>query len=61
MTEQPRAESTGKTRSRPVKPGRLAVSEFAADRQGAGSPFGDDLTFPLAPETLTYDHPDSRH
>jgi len=35
----------------------LAVSEFAADRAGASSPFGDDLTFPLPVEQLRYEHP----
>jgi succinate dehydrogenase / fumarate reductase iron-sulfur subunit len=46
-----------KTRSKVVKPGRLPVSEFAADRAGAASPFGDDITFPVPPERLTYEHP----
>jgi succinate dehydrogenase / fumarate reductase iron-sulfur subunit len=40
-----------------VKPGRLPVSEFALDRPGASSPFGDDLHFPLPLERLTYVHP----
>ena len=40
-----------------VKPGRLPVSEFAFDRAGAASPFGDDVVFPLAVEALTYQHP----
>ncbi|HKT05905.1 MAG TPA: hypothetical protein VJT31_40880 [Rugosimonospora sp.] len=48
----------GTSRSRVVKPGRLAVSEFAADRAGAASPFGDDLRFPLPVEVLTYVHPE---
>lgn len=33
-----------------------AVSELAADRTGALSPFGD-LTFPLPPDALPYVHP----
>ena len=37
---------------------RLPVSELAFDRAGAGSPFGDDLRFPLAVEQLTYVHPE---
>ncbi len=45
------------SRAKVVKPGRLPVSEFAFDRAGAASPFGDDLTFPLAPARLTYRHP----
>ena len=40
-----------------VPHGRLPVSEFAYDRAGAASPFGDDLRLPLAPERLTYTHP----
>lgn len=51
LSEDP-AASTG--RSRPPKEGRLPVSEMAADRSGALSPFGDDLTFPLPLKDLTY-------
>jgi hypothetical protein len=36
--------------------GDHAVSELAADRTGALSPFGD-LTFPLPAEDLPYTHP----
>lgn len=59
MTEQPEQPRTTKPRSRAkvVKPGRLPVSEFAFDRAGAGSPFGDDLVFPMPTEQLTYRHP----
>jgi succinate dehydrogenase / fumarate reductase iron-sulfur subunit len=45
------------SRARIVPEGRLAISEFAADRPGAASPFGDDLGFPMAVERLTYTHP----
>jgi hypothetical protein len=34
--------------------GRLPVSELVADRPAAPSPFGDDQTFPLPVEDLTY-------
>jgi hypothetical protein len=34
--------------------GRLVVSELVADRAAAPSPFGDDQTFPLPLEELTY-------
>jgi hypothetical protein len=34
--------------------GHLSVSELVADRPAAPSPFGDDQTFPLPVETLTY-------
>lgn len=36
--------------------GEHPVSELAADRQGALSPFGD-VTFPLPVEDLGYQHP----
>ena len=36
--------------------GEHAVSELAADRTGALSPFGD-VTFPLPVDTLPYTHP----
>ncbi len=48
-------------RSKAVKPGHLAVSEFASDRPGANSPFGDDQTLPLPVERLTYHRSDSGH
>jgi hypothetical protein len=37
--------------------GRLPVSEFAYDRAGAGSPFGDDQRLPLPHSRITYVHP----
>lgn len=37
--------------------GRLPLNEFQFDRAGAGSPFGDDLSFPVPPERLNYHHP----
>ena len=55
---QTRRPSTG--RSRPPKAGRLPISEATSDRAGAGSPFGDDLTFPLPPHQLSYEHPGRR-
>jgi succinate dehydrogenase / fumarate reductase iron-sulfur subunit len=43
----------------PVGPdGRLSVSEIAMDRSGAASPYGDDITFPLPAEDLSYRHPE---
>lgn len=53
-------EDTGQeqpSRAKTVEPGHLPVSEFAFDRAGAGSPFGDDVTFPMPAEDLTYRHP----
>ena len=37
--------------------GRLPLTEITFDRAGAASPFGDDVTFPLPADTLTYQHP----
>jgi NADH-quinone oxidoreductase subunit B len=37
--------------------GRLPLTEFTGDRAGAGAPFGDDRTLPLAAEEITYQHP----
>ena len=37
--------------------GKLPVRELSSDRPGASSPFGDDLSFPLPLELLTYAHP----
>ena len=60
MTAQP--EPSGKperkSRAKIVKPGRMPVSEFAFDRAGAGSPFGDDIEFPVPVDRLTYEHPE---
>jgi hypothetical protein len=59
MKAQPKQPRTTEPRSRAkvVKPGRMPVSEFAFDRAGAGSPFGDDLVLPMPAEQLTYEHP----
>ena len=58
MTAEPsQTQRPRKSRAKVVKPGRLAVSEFAADRAGAASPFGDDITFPVPADRLTYEHP----
>jgi succinate dehydrogenase / fumarate reductase iron-sulfur subunit len=37
--------------------GKLPLTEVTFDRAGAGSPFGDNVTFPLPSDTLTYEHP----
>jgi hypothetical protein len=45
----------GERNTRPVDSrGHLSVSELVADRAAAPSPFGDDQTFPLPVERLTY-------
>ena len=41
-------------RPSPIKEGHLVVSELVSDRPAAPSPFGDDQTFPLPVERLTY-------
>ena len=58
-SQPPKHSRTAVTKSRAqiVKPGRLPVSEFAFDRAGAASPFGDDVDFPLPPDALNYEHP----
>jgi hypothetical protein len=53
-TQQPKPERRG--RSRPPKPGRLPVTEATYGLQGAASPFGDDVVFPLPVEQLDYQH-----
>jgi NADH-quinone oxidoreductase subunit B len=37
--------------------GRLPLSEVAFDRQGAGSPFGDDASLPIGTDDVDYQHP----
>jgi succinate dehydrogenase / fumarate reductase iron-sulfur subunit len=38
--------------------GRMPLTEVTFDRAGAASPFGDDIVFPVAPESLAYVHPE---
>jgi succinate dehydrogenase / fumarate reductase, iron-sulfur subunit len=37
--------------------GKLPLTELTFDRAGAGSPFGDDVEFPLRSDDLNYHHP----
>jgi succinate dehydrogenase / fumarate reductase, iron-sulfur subunit len=37
--------------------GHLPITELTFENQGAGSPFGDDVTFPLPVDDLNYHHP----
>lgn len=39
-----------------VKDGRLPVSEFLFDRAGAGSPYGEEVEFPMPADGLVYRH-----
>jgi hypothetical protein len=52
-----RPERRVRSRAKVVRPGRLPVSEFTFDRAGAGSPFGDDIAFPMPLDRLDYEHP----
>jgi hypothetical protein len=47
-------ESRGAPPGPTGRDGRLVMSELVADRAAAPSPFGDDQTFPLPLEELTY-------
>ena len=49
--------STRPSHAQVVKPGHMPVTEFAFDRAGAASPYGDDITLPLPVDRLTYVHP----
>ena len=46
--------TSGTSRVRGTKPGHLQVAELVSARAAAPSPFGDDQTFPLPVEELTY-------
>jgi len=37
--------------------GKMPLTEVTFDRAGAASPFGDNVTFPLPPDSLNYQHP----
>jgi hypothetical protein len=54
VTEDDSTESRGHAPGPVSADGRLPVSELVADRAAAPSPFGDDQTFPLPVEDLTY-------
>jgi hypothetical protein len=52
--ESSRARSPQSSRARSPKDGYLEVAELVSSRVAAPSPFGDDQTFPLPIEELTY-------
>jgi hypothetical protein len=54
VTENDGTESPGAAPGPLYSGGHLPVSELIADRAAAPSPFGDDQTFPLPVEELTY-------
>lgn len=47
---------TRRSKIKPVKDGYLPIGEFTSPLSAAGSPFGDDLNFPLPVEQLNYEH-----
>jgi hypothetical protein len=53
---QPDEPVRRRTRLRPVKPGRLPVTEATYGKAGAASPYGDDVVFPLPVDQLDYEH-----
>ncbi len=53
------ARSADAPRGHVVKTGHLPVSEFLYDKPGAGSPYGDELEFPLPADRLPYRHPEA--
>ncbi len=40
--------------------GHVNLNEMLSDRTAAASPFGDQVAFPLDPDTLNYYHPDKK-
>jgi succinate dehydrogenase / fumarate reductase iron-sulfur subunit len=57
-SEERSAGTPGKGKNPVIKDGHLPVNEMLGEYQGACSPFGDDLVFPLPVENLNYSHPD---
>ena len=56
-SDAPSSPRPKKSRAWVVKPGRMPVTEATYDKAGAASPFGDDLSFPLEVDRITYEHP----
>nr|AEE65520.1 hypothetical protein [uncultured bacterium BAC AB649/1850] len=54
VTESTATEMHGEAPGPIMDDGHLPVSELIADRPAAPSPFGDDQTFPLPVDRLTY-------
>lgn len=49
---------TRRSKNKTVKEGHLPIAELHSPLSAAGSPFGDDLNFPLPVEQLNYEHSD---
>jgi hypothetical protein len=59
MASETRPEGKpGKGKNPVPKDGYLPVNEMLGEYQGANSPFGDEVTFPLPLDQLNYTHPD---
>jgi hypothetical protein len=56
-SEKESSDVAVRSRAQIVPDGKLPLTELTFDRAGAASPFGDDLSFPLPIEELTYVHP----
>jgi hypothetical protein len=52
------AKKSGKGKNPVPKDGYLPVNEMLGEYQGANSPFGDEVKFPLPVDALAYTHPD---
>jgi hypothetical protein len=58
MSDAKLPEKQTQPRSRTVKPGHLAVSEFAAGRIGASAPFGDSVGVPMPLKKVVFEPTD---
>ncbi len=59
MASETRPEKKpGKGKNPVPKDGHLPVNEMLGEFQGANSPFGDEIKFPLPVESIQYVHPD---
>ncbi|HEV2088462.1 MAG TPA: hypothetical protein VGR21_09130 [Cryptosporangiaceae bacterium] len=58
MASEQSPPKPGRGKNPVAKEGHLPVNELLTEYQGACSPFGDDVTFPLPVEDLAYTHPD---
>lgn len=58
MASETRPAKPGRGKNPVPKDGYLPVNEMLGEYQGANSPFGDEVTFPLSSDELPYTHPD---
>jgi succinate dehydrogenase / fumarate reductase iron-sulfur subunit len=50
-------QANGKGKNPAYGVGHLPINELLFERQGAPSPFGEDIQFPLPVDQLPYTHP----